>query len=236
MTARAVTAGFPAVGKKPGARGIRPVAPDGAQRSAGDELERFSQHGGVRFAGRRGGMQAELPENFVGHPVADAREAGLVEQQSLERTAGVAAENVGDMCGGECSVQYFRRQCAPPRGRLRAALHTPVAKLPRVAIHERTVGGDENKVIMLLRRVVWRLAEHFAGHAEMSGQPNASAEGEEHVLSVGERLEVIGTGECFGQGTRVAAAEDAGLRVDMDSEDAFAQPGVPAPGVVGDFG
>ena len=148
----------------------------------------------------------------------------------------MTAQKVSDMGHSEGFRHDLRGQGAPPRRRLRSAVHAPGAEHAGVTIDERGVGGEKDEVIVFLRRVTGWCGEQFAGHAKVTAEPDAAAEGEEHVLAVRERFPVIGAGQRFCEKLCIAAAEDAGSGMDMDAEDAFVQAGIPLAGKIDNFG
>lgn len=98
VAARTLSAGFPAVGKKP-VRRVGPVVADDSDGGAADPANLFPHAAGLRLvqrAGRRGRVDLGAPEDFVGHPVADAREMFLHEEHGLERGAAAAFEEAGE--------------------------------------------------------------------------------------------------------------------------------------------
>ena len=96
---RAFAAGFPTVGKQPG-DGVGPVVADDADGGAADPAyfsPESARVGGVERSRRGGGMEMGAPEDFVGHPIADAGEMFLHKQHGFERSAASALQ---EPCGG----------------------------------------------------------------------------------------------------------------------------------------
>ena len=101
MTSRAVAAFFPTVLEEPVfGRDLGDVAACGealagigeeafvffgymTECSLSDKADLFPQSLCIQLGGGGGGMKAEAPANFVGHPVADSRAAILVEKEGF---------------------------------------------------------------------------------------------------------------------------------------------------------
>ena len=68
---------------------------DRVEGEAGDRAAlapEFFNLGGAEGAGGLPGVDGGAPENFVGHPVADAREAFLHEQDGFYRSTGATLQ------------------------------------------------------------------------------------------------------------------------------------------------
>ena len=80
------------------------AAGDGVEGEAGNGAA-FAPEGlylgGAEGAGGLGGVNRGSPEDFVGHPVADAGETFLHEEDGFDGRAGAALKERGDGGGGE---------------------------------------------------------------------------------------------------------------------------------------
>ncbi len=174
------SAGFPAVLKKPGGgRDEVDVGAGGEGYSAGagegeiavgdvpegapaDGAGGCAEGGGVEFADRGGGVGGEAPADLVGHPVADAGEGGLVEEEGLEGDAGAAVEEGGEVAESEGAVEDLRGEVGP---RVGVAVEFESTELPVVVVGEGVVGGAEEEVVVLPGAVVGGGGVEAAGHA-----------------------------------------------------------------------
>lgn len=57
---------------------------DVLEGTEGDEAGFFAKEGGVDLGAGEGGVEFHAPADFVGHPVADARAGGLIEEEGFE--------------------------------------------------------------------------------------------------------------------------------------------------------
>lgn len=108
---------FPAVVEEPRIGGRVPFSADDADGIAANG-DGFVMEGGD-FAGgegasRAGGVDTRAPEDFVRHPVADAGETLLSQQDGFDWSAGVVEERFSDPCGRESPVSGLRGQGRPP--------------------------------------------------------------------------------------------------------------------------
>ncbi len=187
---------LPSVWHEPGGRRIGPIHGDGLHGFLADGAEYLAESGRIDRAGGRGGIQLQLIADFVRHPVADAGEPGLIEQEGLQRAAGVALQGAGDAGGGELGTEDFRGQGLPGSRRGgRGFIQADAAEHAEVAEDEGGRLGIEDEVVVGRGRVLRRAGEEFASHAEVAAQPEAAREFEEHVFPVGAGVAVGGAGQ-----------------------------------------
>jgi hypothetical protein len=139
-----------------------------ADGPAGDPAGDASQLGRVDLAGGHGGMDAEFPADLIGHPIADAGEGGLVEEEGLDGGARAAVDHGGDVPEGERGVEDPGREAAP--WILRAVVKLEASELPVIVEDEAVAGGPQNEVVVLLGGMVRRGGKETAGHAEVQLQ------------------------------------------------------------------
>ena len=183
-----------------------------------------------------GGGPAELPEDFIGHPISNAGEIALVEEEGLEGESGMAGEGGAHLGGGELLTAGGGRHFAPPRRGRFAFVDAESAEHAGIAEGEGGGPGEEDEVIVPAGRVVGREAEHFPAHAEMTTEPDLSGKGEEHLFAMGVGDLERGSGEGGGQGFGGFSAEDAGPGVEVHTEDLRPQAGVPDFAIIFHFG
>ena len=74
--------------EKPILREVAPVNADRFQRGSADgaaDPPEIVLLRGTQITGARVWMDLNLPQDFIGHPVADPRENALIKQHSLDR-------------------------------------------------------------------------------------------------------------------------------------------------------
>jgi hypothetical protein len=133
-----------------------------------DEAEVFEELGGVGvdLGGRGAGGEAGAPEDFVGHPVADAGKGCLIEEEGLDGELGVAWEDVSEAGGSEGGLVGLRREIVP--GALGIFLvEEDAAELAVVVKDERLVVLIEHEVVVLGGLVIGGAALETAGHPQM---------------------------------------------------------------------
>ena len=218
---------------------------DVAEGSAADGAGGIAEGGGVEFADGGGGVCGEAPADLVGHPVADAGEGGLVEEEGLEGDAGAAVEEGGEIAEGEGAVEDLRGEGGPGVG---MAVEFEAAELAVVVVGEGVVGGAEEEVVVLFGAVVGGGGIEAAGHAEVQLQVELrpgywgfiicywGGEGQEEAFAVGAGGGEGGVGEELLKKLGGAVAEDAGFGVGVDGGDGFADGGMPEAAGEFDFG
>ena len=189
--------------------------------SPGDELGFLTQRGGVELGSGSGGVELHAPTDFVGHPVADAREASLVENKGLEAGAGSFFEEELNESEGEAAVEDFGGQGGP---RLGVFVEVGAAELAVVVVDESQVGEPDEEVVVFVRLVVSRGDGEAAGHAEMDFEGEDLVfllEGKEEPLAVGAAGNHLGSGERGLDGDGGGVAVDSGLGMSFDGNDLF---------------
>ena len=141
-------------------------------------------------------MDFGAPEDFVGHPVADAGEALLHEEDGFDRGAGAASQEFGDGGDGEGARRNWRGDRCPPGGRVGADVEEDAAEHAVVAEDEGRFAQGKDEVVVFSRGESGGLGGEFAGHAEVDAEPGVAAEAEEHLFRGGFGAEKFRTGEC----------------------------------------
>lgn len=238
-----VGAGGEGLGAGPGEGEI--AVGDVAEGPAADGAGGVSEGGGVEFADRGGGVGGEAPADLVGHPVADAGEGGLVEEEGLEGDARAVIEEGAEVAEGEGAVEDLRGEVGPGVG---VAVEFEAAELAVVVVGEGAVGGAEEEVVVFFGAVVGGGGVEAAGHAEVKFHLQWNfgywgfvigywgGEGEEEAFAVGAGGGEGGVGEELLEKFGGAVAEDAGFGVGVDGRDDFADGGVPEAAGEFDFG
>ena len=238
--ARAASAGFPTVGKEP-VFGISPVVVDDAHGGAADPTHSLPEALGLRGFERAGGcgrMEAGAPEDFVGHPVADAREVFLHEEHGFERGAAAAFEEAGEARERKFLGKNAWGERRPPGGWFGALVEAHAAEVAFVLEDEGMGGLVEDEMIVLARGVVRKeFTAEFAAHAEMNAQPEIVGELEEHLFAAGLGGEEFFAGELGAKSGGVGVTEDADLGSgEANGKDGLAKTRVPLAAAVFDFG
>lgn len=250
----AVAAFLPTVLKKPAlGRDLRNVAAGGEsfagvgeesfvfvgdvlEGSSGDELGLFAQGGGIELSGGGGGMEIHAPANFVCHPVADAGEARLVEDEGFEAGAGSLFQQALYESEGEAGVEDFGGEGSP---RFRVFVEVGAAELTIVVVDEGEAGEADEEVVVLVSLVVSGSDGEAARHPEMDFEGQNFVlllEGEEEPLAVGMAGDHLRAGEGRLDGDGGGIAIDAGLGVGLDGDDLFPQSRGPNAAGEFDFG
>ena len=84
------------------------------------------------------------PKNFVGHPVADAWEELLYEEEGFEWGTVAAGADILEFLLTECGRVEGRGEVGPPRGGLRGEGEADPAEEAGILKDERVAGGAEN--------------------------------------------------------------------------------------------
>ena len=85
-----------------------------------------------------------LPKNFVSHPVADAREKLLHEEEGFERGSGAAGADRLKFLLTEFRRVERRGEFGPPRRRLRGEVEADSAEEAGILKNKRVAGGAQN--------------------------------------------------------------------------------------------
>ena len=241
MATGAVAAFLPTVLKKPAfGRDLRDVAASGEafagigeeafvfvsnmlEGPPGDELGFLAQGGGVKLSSGGGGVQIHAPADFVGHPVADTREAGLVEDEGLEAGAGPFFQELSHTGKGEAAVEDLGGKGGPRFG---VFVEVGAAELTIVVVDEGQLGESDEEVVVLVGLVVSGGDGEASRHAEMDFEGEnffLLLKGEEESLAVGAAGNHLGSGEGGLDGDGRGVAEDTGFGVSLDCDHFFAQ-------------
>jgi hypothetical protein len=131
------------------------------------QLESFF---GSQGGGRISRMNAGSPQDFIGHPISDAGEAFLAQQNRLDRGAGMALEVLSNPSEGEISVRGWGGQVVPPRRVASGAIPGfDFAEHPGIAEDEVPIFLVENQMLVGGGGGAGNAVEEFAGHAEVDG-------------------------------------------------------------------
>ncbi len=163
---------------------------DEAKRGSADLTKAGMQEGdGFRIEKTWRGAWTEkgLPKNFVGHPVADAGEKLLHEEEGLEGGAGAPGTNLSQIGCGEFGREDGWGELGPPSGGTRGDGKANAAKEAGIAKNERVTGCAQNEMVVGARPMERGGGEEAAGHAEMEAEPSIGAEAKKHLLPVSVR-------------------------------------------------
>jgi hypothetical protein len=235
---RAASAFFPTMLEKPAFRGdIGDVGAgsesigrggfifigDMFEGAKGDEADGLAQAGGIELRRGDGGVQAQFPADFIGHPVADARADGLIEEKSFQGFFAMALQFFAQIGHGEFGILGLRRQVGP---RVAEIVEHDAAEHTVVVENESGFLGPKDEVIVLRDGVGGGIDRELAGHAEVDLEMKCGGEGKEHALSVGLGAEEFFAIEDTERG-RGAVAVDARFGVGVDGDDLFSMKGAP---------
>ncbi len=93
-----------------------------------------------------GGVQAQFPADFIGHPVPDTRADGLIEEKSFQRLFGMALQFFPQIGYGEFGILRLRRQVGP--GVAEIVEHDPTEHAV-VVENESSFLGSKDEVVVL---------------------------------------------------------------------------------------
>ena len=85
-----------------------------------------------------------LPKNFVSHPVADAREKLLHEEEGFERGPGATGADLLKFLLTEFRRVERRGEVGPPRRGLRGEVEADSAEEAGILKNKRVAGGAQN--------------------------------------------------------------------------------------------
>ncbi len=184
--------------------------------------------GRTQRTGQTLGVDRRAPEDFVGHPVADAGKPFLHEQHGLDRRPGPAAQEGCDRLLRELVRDDGGRDFRPPRRRRLPHVEEHAAKHAGIVEDELPLLLHEDEVVVLGSGVVRRLDAQLAAHAEVDTEPRVAAEMKEHLLRGRFRVEQGGAGQLLLQGRRARAAKNLFPLVQAHGEHLGPMPGAPA--------
>ena len=99
-------------------------------------------------------MDRGTPENFVGHPVADAGKAFLHKEHGLHRRAGAAFQKSLEVLFLEGGGEEIGRELGPPLGRVGAFVEEDAAEHARVLEDQRVPGLAQDEVVVFQGLIV----------------------------------------------------------------------------------
>jgi hypothetical protein len=236
-----MAAALPAAAKEPRARRVAKIHSNGSHRRPRNGLDDAMEFVGFQreqAADGTEGMNASLPEDLVGHPIADSRKAVLQEQHSLDGGGAMPGEKRPHPRRGEPPVQQGGRAATPPRRRVVPDVKKGAAKLAGVAENQALPGLAQNEVVVPGREKRGGArgdGSELSSHAEMEAEPGVFGETKEHLLAVDLGIQKGGAGQDFPEGGGVRAAKDAFAGVKVDGDNCLSPPGVPPFSVKLDF-
>lgn len=235
---RTFAARFPAFVEQPIVRRIGIIPSDGPQGGAGDGTHiapKKTQPGLAELCRPALRRNCGAPEDFIGHPVTDARKAALEQKHRFYRRASVSPNECGHELPGEGERMNFWQVRRPPRRRLLPMLKTDAPKLARVAENERARGLLQHEMIVSPWLEAAFFDAQFAAHSEVDPKPVIVREFEEHLFAVHLGAKVFFPNEPTAQGFRIFTAEDSLIVVQLHGTDLLAEPGIPALTIIFDL-
>jgi hypothetical protein len=193
----------------------------------------------AQFPGGTPRMKAGLPENFVGHPIANPRKTSLQKQHGLDRSGAMAAEECFHDGKGKLPGEQGRRQTPPPRRRGAPAVKKHAAELARIAENKTSFGEAQDQVVVPGRSErdgAGQDGPEFARHAEVNSHPGVVGKAKEHLFAAGLRMQEPGAGESLPQDFRVDRAKNSVRGVKMDGGNCLSSSHVPLFAKVFQFG
>lgn len=85
-----------------------------------------------------------MPKNFVGHPIADAGEKLLHEEEGFERCPSAAGADLLEFLLAEFGRVERRGEVGPPKGGLRGEGEADPAEKAGILKNKRVAGGAQN--------------------------------------------------------------------------------------------
>jgi len=182
-------------------------------------------------------MEAGAPKDFVGHPVADARETFLHEEHGFDRRACASTQEDLDDADGEFLRENRGRDLLPPRRHAFSLPELDATELTRVDEDEFLSAGHRQLEVVVRRRLAIGVAGFEpTGHPEMHAEPGAAGEPEGHLLSRGDGLDEFRPDHGLGHRFRILAAPDTGLGIQVELRDLPPDTWIPAAAEIFDFG
>jgi hypothetical protein len=206
-----MTAALPAMMKQPRLWQVAIVFSDRAESGAADGLDFGVQPfdlGWLQFARGPAGMNFGLPENFVRHPVADARKAALHEEDGLDRRAAMTRQKLLQRRAGELPGEDLGGTVEPPRRLSFPAMKQDPAELARVAQDQAVPALPQNQMIVFERDRRGSLDPQLSRHAQMNAQPAALGKAEEQLFAVGLGTQQSRAAQRLPEGRNIRPAKD----------------------------
>lgn len=184
--ARANTVTLPLLVDEPISRRIGKRGPNDTERFACDKARLSQQPRASRRgqgAGRNQRRDPGSPQDFIRHPIADARESILHENNSLDRRPCVTIEERIYKRSIEFVGRNSRSSRSPPFRFARAIVKTHSPKETRIPENEGQPFLLQDEMVMFLRTEAGWLRSQFACHAEMDPNPISTSKFEKHSLA-----------------------------------------------------
>ena len=239
----AVSFAGPALVKEPPFGRIGKILSNSPKRSSGDgagEFPECAHFGGREVCNPASRRDSALPEDFVGHPIADSGKACLEEKGGFDGELAVAGEELAHERFAKAGIGGGAGNSDPPVRPPSGGgyLELDAAKLAGVGEDEDVFWQADGQMVMFggSERVLpdWHRAQ-FAGHPKVNAEPCGGAELEEHLFAAGPGLAVGQAGEGADEVFGVCASKDAGVWMEVDSHHALAASRVPLFAVILDF-
>ncbi len=106
----------------------------------------------------------------------------------------------------------------------------------RIAEDERAFRLLQDKMIVFLWSEISGLNSQGAAHAKMEAEPTSAVKLEEHLFAARGGTEEATTAKAASNFSRIGTTKDALLRVQLDGDDPYAEPGVPLFAIKFDLG
>ncbi len=185
------------------------------ERPASDELSLLAQACGIELASDGGGVEAHSPTDFVSHPVADAGEAALIEDEGLEGGAWTASKEPLDVSESEATVEDFGGEFGPGIGVL---MQMGTAKLAVVIEDESTFFETEDEMVVLMWDVILESEGKPSRHPEVDFEREdffVLTENKEETFAVRVAVSEGGVGEGCLNGSRGGVTVDPGFGMSL---------------------
>ncbi|MEY3492335.1 MAG: hypothetical protein RL309_1463 [Verrucomicrobiota bacterium] len=181
-------------------------------------------------------MKARAPEHFVGHPIADAREALLHQQHRFNRRARSSTQEDLDDSDGEFGREDCWRDFLPPRRNADALPKLDATELPRVDEGELLAAGHcQLKVVVGCRLAVGVAGFEATRHPKMHADPDITRKAKGHLLRRGEGFDQLRARERLTHRLHIQATSDPCLRIQEYRRDLSSDARLPAATEIFDF-
>lgn len=178
--------------EKPIFRRIRKVVPDEPHGFPADEPNHLPEI--IRLTVREVASQKmwinpRAPENFVGHPVPNARKTRLKQKGCLEGQFRMRLQKLIHPFQRKLSARDGKAQATPPARRLRSLIEADPSKLPHIGEDKGSVSLKQDQMVMFAGFEMLRGEQKLAGHSEMNSEPEFPGKPEEHLFATGGGIE-----------------------------------------------
>jgi hypothetical protein len=174
---------------------------------------------------RRSNLSA--PQNFIRHPIADARESILHQNHSLDRRPPVTIEERIHKRSIEFSGRDLGSSGSPPFWLALSMMKPHSSKETRIPENECPPRLAQDEMVMVLRAKIRRLRPQFSGHAEVDPNPISARKFEEHSFAARVRAQKPAASQMPRDLPRIAPAKYPFPRMKLHRDDLLAETGVP---------